>query len=295
MGRKSKAALRNERAKKNAKEKADAAAAANANADAVAIAIAVVDTNPGDINNVAVAADNTHNEVDLHNENCESCGLGGELLCCSKCNLVYHIDCHRPPLDTVPPFSWACSYCVKDDILGYNETERRIASNGVDQIEAMNKQTKLKRAREAAGTDQPPEKRTRTDLSTSTSSSNSNSIDFSEGTKHHVQDFFGKDIASQREILRAMLTGQRIKAVLPLSSSVETNSTNMPTNNLSYNNASIDFTDAASFRPIDNTAFHWYPPIKTMASTEVLTEKMHQKKTLTSRKQLGDLSTIMPI
>ena len=293
MGRKSKAALRNERAKKNAKEKADAAAAANANADA--IAIAVVDTDPGDINNVAVAADNTHNEVDLHNENCESCGLGGELLCCSKCNLVYHIDCHRPPLDTVPPFSWACSYCVKDDILGYNETERRIASNGVDQIEAMNKQTKLKRAREAAGTDQPPEKRTRTDLSTSTSSSNSNSIDFSEGTKQHVQVFFGKDIASQREILRAMLTDQRIKAVLPPSSSVETNSTNMPTNNLSYNNVSIDFTDAASFRPIDNTAFHWYPPIKTMASTEVLTEKMHQRKTLMSRKQLGDLSTIMPI
>ena len=86
MGRKSKAALRNERAKKNAKEKADAAADAdaaaadaaadaNADADAVAVAIAVVDTNPGDINNVAAAADNTHIEV----------------------------DCHRPPLDTVPP------------------------------------------------------------------------------------------------------------------------------------------------------------------------------------------------
>ena len=94
MGRKSKAALRNERAKKNATEKADAAAAAaaaadaaaadaaadaDADADAVAIAIAVVDTDPGDINNVAAAADNTHIEVDLHNENCESCGLGGEL------------------------------------------------------------------------------------------------------------------------------------------------------------------------------------------------------------------------
>ncbi|KAL7523931.1 hypothetical protein ACHAXR_001595, partial [Thalassiosira sp. AJA248-18] len=186
---------------------ADAAADADADAAADAAANAVADADPHDNNN----ADNAHIEVDLHNGNCESCGLGGQLLCCDKCNLVYHIGCHRPPLDRVPLFKWACSYCVKDDIFGYNETERRSASEGVDQIKEMNRQLKLKRANEAAATNQQPEKRTRTDLSTSTSSSESNIIQFSESTKRHVEDFFSKDAASQREILRAMLTDQRIK------------------------------------------------------------------------------------
>lgn len=135
----------------------------------------------------------------------------------------------------------------------------------VDQIEAMNKQSKskLKRAGEAAGTDHPPEKRTRMDLSAegaSASRPESNIIQFSESTKQHVEDFFSKDATSQREILRAMLTDQRIKTVLPPSSSVEPHSAEMATSNLSYNNQSIDFTDPASFRPIDKTAFHWYPP-----------------------------------
>merc|ERR1712238_262423 len=36
------------------------------------------------------------NFLDQHNELCEVCGTGGELLCCSTCTLTFHISCVRP-------------------------------------------------------------------------------------------------------------------------------------------------------------------------------------------------------
>ena len=38
-----------------------------------------------------------------HNDQCEVCNVGGELLCCSTCNLVFHLDCVRPTLTELPP------------------------------------------------------------------------------------------------------------------------------------------------------------------------------------------------
>ena len=28
-----------------------------------------------------------------HNDICEVCGIGGELICCATCNLVFHLNC----------------------------------------------------------------------------------------------------------------------------------------------------------------------------------------------------------
>lgn len=47
-----------------------------------------------------------------HNDACESCGLGGDLLCCSTCNLVFHTGCTLPVLESVPEGDWSCCFCV---------------------------------------------------------------------------------------------------------------------------------------------------------------------------------------
>ena len=43
-----------------------------------------------------------------HNELCNTCGEGGELLCCHTCNLVFHLPC--ADLDEVPAGVWRCKY-----------------------------------------------------------------------------------------------------------------------------------------------------------------------------------------
>ena len=56
-----------------------------------------------------------------HNEICEACGDGGELVCCDHCNLVYHLDCvPRPETKrrgakarvAIADGPWACPLCA---------------------------------------------------------------------------------------------------------------------------------------------------------------------------------------
>ena len=46
-----------------------------------------------------------------HNDLCDVCNEGGELLCCSTCNLVFHLECVRPTLEQVPDGEWSCPHC----------------------------------------------------------------------------------------------------------------------------------------------------------------------------------------
>jgi hypothetical protein len=46
-----------------------------------------------------------------HNNDCKVCNLGGDLLCCDKCTLVFHLQCVCPKLKEVPPGDWMCAYC----------------------------------------------------------------------------------------------------------------------------------------------------------------------------------------
>jgi hypothetical protein len=46
-----------------------------------------------------------------HNGRCQQCGVGGELLCCDQCNLVYHMSCLDPPLKRLPKGDWFCAEC----------------------------------------------------------------------------------------------------------------------------------------------------------------------------------------
>lgn len=47
----------------------------------------------------------------VHQEYCAWCKDGGELICCEKCPLSYHIECINPPLSKVPSSAWICPRC----------------------------------------------------------------------------------------------------------------------------------------------------------------------------------------
>jgi hypothetical protein len=70
--------------------------------------------------------------LDQHNDLCELCNEGGDLLCCSTCNLVFHLGCTRPKLMKVPSNdNWSCSYCIASGSTGHKRearTRRRAAA-----------------------------------------------------------------------------------------------------------------------------------------------------------------------
>ncbi len=51
---------------------------------------------------------------DEHNEVCEVCDRGGDLMCCDTCTLVFHMPCIRPKISSMPKGSWSCPYCIVD-------------------------------------------------------------------------------------------------------------------------------------------------------------------------------------
>lgn len=55
---------------------------------------------------------------DDHNEVCEVCEKGGDLLCCDTCTLVFHLECIRPKLSAVPKGRWSCPHCIVDVSIG---------------------------------------------------------------------------------------------------------------------------------------------------------------------------------
>ena len=58
-----------------------------------------------------------------HNDMCEVCNQGGELLCCDTCSLVFHPNCCRPQLATIPKEdeAWSCAYCAVDGTVTHED------------------------------------------------------------------------------------------------------------------------------------------------------------------------------
>lgn len=50
--------------------------------------------------------------LNVHNDECDVCDKGGELLCCSSCTLVFHLQCVRPKLKALPEGEWECPHCI---------------------------------------------------------------------------------------------------------------------------------------------------------------------------------------
>ncbi|CAM9232770.1 unnamed protein product, partial [Discosporangium mesarthrocarpum] len=66
-----------------------------------------------------------------HNDICEKCNLGGELLCCDFCNIVYHLQCVTPKLTKAPEERlWICPDCTKEVVAKRASKRRRPLRNG---------------------------------------------------------------------------------------------------------------------------------------------------------------------
>eukprot|EP00944_MAST-04C_sp_MAST-4C-sp1_P007660 g7660.t1 len=51
-------------------------------------------------------------EIELTDDFCWVCKLGGDLLVCDTCPHAFHLNCLNPPLDCVPEGDWLCADCA---------------------------------------------------------------------------------------------------------------------------------------------------------------------------------------
>lgn len=49
----------------------------------------------------------------INHDYCDSCQEGGDLVCCDRCPVSFHLQCHDPPLEEedIPPGEWVCHRC----------------------------------------------------------------------------------------------------------------------------------------------------------------------------------------
>ena len=90
-----------------------------------------------------------------HNDLCETCGEGGELLCCSTCNLVFHMGCTRPKVACMPDDDWSCAFCIAsgDSVAFANTSEeaQQKARLAIREIQALKEEVKRHASGAAAG------------------------------------------------------------------------------------------------------------------------------------------------
>ena len=77
-----------------------------------------------------------------HNRKCEACGLGGFLVCCSTCNLVYHPNKCGLPLNQVPAGDWSCWFCVVEGLIPSTPADKEAAKKVVKLINNMKARAK---------------------------------------------------------------------------------------------------------------------------------------------------------
>ena len=63
------------------------------------------------------------NDESEHQEFCEVCQQGGEIILCDTCPRAYHLVCLDPELDEAPEGKWSCPYCVKNGPTHVEEDE----------------------------------------------------------------------------------------------------------------------------------------------------------------------------
>lgn len=49
-----------------------------------------------------------------HQDYCEVCQQGGEIILCDTCPRAYHMVCLDPDMDKAPEGKWSCPHCVSD-------------------------------------------------------------------------------------------------------------------------------------------------------------------------------------
>uniref|UniRef100_A0A8C5S3C0 Chromodomain helicase DNA binding protein 3 n=1 Tax=Laticauda laticaudata TaxID=8630 RepID=A0A8C5S3C0_LATLA len=67
---------------------------------------------------VGVICVNVNPELTLtdHQDYCEVCQQGGEIILCDSCPRAYHLVCLDPELDKAPQGKWSCPHCEKEGV-----------------------------------------------------------------------------------------------------------------------------------------------------------------------------------
>lgn len=69
-----------------------------------------------------------------HQDYCEVCQQGGEIILCDTCPRAYHLCCLDPELDETPEGKWSCPRCVRD---GPPETDSPVSEENVKEKEIL--------------------------------------------------------------------------------------------------------------------------------------------------------------
>lgn len=48
-----------------------------------------------------------------HQDYCEVCQQGGEIILCDTCPRAYHMVCLDPDMEKAPEGTWSCPHCVR--------------------------------------------------------------------------------------------------------------------------------------------------------------------------------------
>lgn len=65
---------------------------------------------------IPVEEDGDGYETD-HQDYCEVCQQGGEIILCDTCPRAYHMVCLDPDMENAPEGTWSCPHCVSDTFL----------------------------------------------------------------------------------------------------------------------------------------------------------------------------------
>ena len=58
-----------------------------------------------------------------HQEYCDVCQQGGEIILCDTCPKAYHLCCLDPELDEAPEGKWSCPHCEKNGPANHEEDD----------------------------------------------------------------------------------------------------------------------------------------------------------------------------
>jgi hypothetical protein len=115
----------------------------------------------GSQNSQTVESMDTQEFLNQHNDECEVCAQPGNLLCCSTCSLVFHLECLRPSLNALPKEEdeWSCPHCIIQGIKGYKRHSKawKAAAAGVRQMGRLRNENIQEKGDKDMKEDQPSE------------------------------------------------------------------------------------------------------------------------------------------
>ncbi|CAH8474380.1 unnamed protein product [Schistosoma margrebowiei] len=78
-----------------------------------------------------------------HQDYCEVCQQGGEIMLCDTCPRAYHLVCLDPELEEAPEGTWSCPHCEKEGITSVSKANKECEDSGSDPAVTSDKNGKI--------------------------------------------------------------------------------------------------------------------------------------------------------